>query len=104
MHPASVQFLDPRQLARPAREEHVITTTEDDMSYQWIADRSRATDSRPYTLGDRRRDHATAEKIRDALRACSTHAAAQALEFQQVDLATALRVLARPEWRRARER
>jgi hypothetical protein len=74
------------------------------MSYQWIDDHRRANEVRRNTLGDRRSDHATAEKIRDALRACSTTAAAQALEYQQVDLATALRVLARPEWRRARER
>ncbi|MGZ5202867.1 MAG: hypothetical protein ACXWC4_24150 [Telluria sp.] len=74
------------------------------MSYQWIDDHSRATEAGRDSIGNRRRDHATAEKIRDALRACSTHAAAQALEFQQVDLATALRVLAKPEWRRARER
>ena len=46
-------------------------------------------------------DHHTAEKIRDALRARSVHAAAQALAHQAVDLATALRVLAKPEWRRA---
>jgi hypothetical protein len=52
------------------------------------------------SLGERRSDHQTAEKIRDALRARSIHAAAQALEHQQVDLATALRVLAKPEWRR----
>jgi hypothetical protein len=51
-------------------------------------------------LGERRTDLVTAEKIRDALRARSVHAAAQALEHQQVDLATALRVLAKPEWRR----
>jgi hypothetical protein len=74
------------------------------MSYQWIDDRSRATEPRRATLGDRRTDHDTAEKIRDALRARSIHAAAQALEHQQVDLATALRVLARPEWRRTGER
>jgi hypothetical protein len=74
------------------------------MSYQWIDDHSRATETRRETLGDRRTDHDTAGKIRDALRARSIHAAAQALEHQQVDFATALRVLAKPEWRRACER
>lgn len=71
------------------------------MSYQWIDDQSHAFDARNDMLGERRSDHQTAEKIRDALRAHSVHAAAQALEYQQIDLATALRVLARPEWRRA---
>jgi hypothetical protein len=70
------------------------------MSYQWIDDQSQ-----PRTpcdaLSDRRTDRQTAEKIRDALRARSVHAAAQALQHQEVDLATALRVLAKPEWRRA---
>jgi hypothetical protein len=77
------------------------------MSYQWIKDHSRAFATRDDTrsrLGERRTDHRTAEKIRDALRARGVHAAAQALEHQHIDLATALRVLARPEWRRARER
>ncbi|MGJ7913986.1 hypothetical protein ACI48D_00710 [Massilia sp. LXY-6] len=70
------------------------------MSYQWIDEPSRVAGNRRDTIGDRRTDHDTAEKIRDALRARSIHAAAQALEHQQVDLATALRVLAKPEWRR----
>jgi hypothetical protein len=74
------------------------------MSYQWIKDHSRASATRAATparaLGERRTDHQTAQKIRDALRARSIRAAAQALEHQQVDLSTALRVLARPEWRR----
>ena len=74
------------------------------MSYQWIDDHSRATETRRATLGDRRIDHDTAGKIRDALRARSIHAAAQALEYQRVDFATALRVLAKPEWRRTGER
>jgi hypothetical protein len=74
------------------------------MSYQWIDDHSRAAGNRRDTLGDRRTDHDTAEKIRDALRARSIHAAAQALEYQRVDFATALRVLAKPEWRRTGER
>jgi hypothetical protein len=84
------------------------------MSYQWIDDRPRArahargirddTRSKAKALGERRRDHHTAQKIRDALRARSVHAAAQALEHQRVDLATALRVLMRPERRRAGER
>jgi hypothetical protein len=71
------------------------------MSYQWIDDHGLARNPRAETLGERRTDHQTAEKIRDALRARSIHAAAQALEHQHVDLATALRVLAKPEWRRA---
>jgi hypothetical protein len=72
------------------------------MSYQWIDDHSRARNPRE-TLGERRTDRQTAEKIRDALRARSVRAAAQAMAHQCVDLATALRVLAKPEWRRARE-
>jgi len=70
------------------------------MSYQWIDDHGRSRNPRSDSLGERRTDLVTAEKIRDALRARSVHAAAQALEHQQVDLATALRVLAKPEWRR----
>jgi hypothetical protein len=77
------------------------------MSYQWIDDHSRASATLSATpgntLGERRTDRQTAEKIRDALRARSVRAAAQALEHQQVDLAIALRVLARPEWRRVCE-
>ncbi|MCS0589914.1 hypothetical protein ACFQ09_15870 [Massilia norwichensis] len=71
------------------------------MSYQWIDEQPQFPHTRAETLGDRRTDHQTAQKIRDALRARSVHAAAQALEHQEVDLATALRVLAKPEWRRA---
>jgi hypothetical protein len=70
------------------------------MSYQWIDDSKRSRNS----LGERRTDLQTAQKIRDALRARSIHAAAQALAHEEVALATALRVLARPEWRRACER
>lgn len=70
------------------------------MSYQWIDDHGLSRNPRSAPLGERRTDLDTAEKIRDALRARSVHAAAQALEHQQVDLATALRVLAKPEWRR----
>lgn len=70
------------------------------MSYQWIDDHGLTRNPRTDALGERRTDHHTAEKIRDALRARSVHAAAQALEHQHVDLATALRVLAKPEWRR----
>jgi hypothetical protein len=73
------------------------------MSYQWIDDQSQPRTPRSETLGERRTDRQTAEKIRDALRARSVHAAAQALQHQEVDLATALRVLAKPEWRRACE-
>jgi hypothetical protein len=94
--------IDLRQVARPARRDHDISTTEDDMSYQWIDDQSQLRTPRD-TLSDRRTDRQTAEKIRDALRARSVHAAAQALQHQEVDLATALRVLAKPEWRRAPE-
>jgi hypothetical protein len=71
------------------------------MSYQWIDDHNQPRHPRSESLGDRRSDRQTAEKIRDALRARSVHAAAQALQHQEVDLATALRVLAKPEWRRA---
>jgi hypothetical protein len=70
------------------------------MSYQWIDDHGLTRNPRTGALGEHRTDHLTAEKIRDALRARSVHAAAQALEHQEVDLATALRVLAKPEWRR----
>jgi hypothetical protein len=70
------------------------------MSYQWIDDRGHARHPRCDALGERRTDHQTAEKISDALRARSVHAAAQALQHQEIDLATALRVLAKPEWRR----
>jgi hypothetical protein len=73
------------------------------MSYQWIKDHTRVSAVRIEPLGERRADLRTAQKIRDALRARGIHAAAQALEHQHVDLATALRVLARPEWRRACE-
>jgi len=70
------------------------------MSYQWIKDHTRLSAPRIEPLGDRRTDLRTAQKIRDALRARSVHAAAKALEHQHVELATALRVLVRPEWRR----
>jgi hypothetical protein len=73
------------------------------MSYQWIDDQNQPRHPRNDALGERRTDRQTAEKIRDALRARSVHAAAQALQHQEVDLATALRVLAKPEWRRACE-
>jgi hypothetical protein len=53
------------------------------------------------TLGERRNDQATADKIRDALRASGVQAAAQALAFQHVRLDIALRVLAGPSRRRA---
>ncbi len=71
------------------------------MSYQWIDEQPQVSHARTASLGERRTDHQTAQKIRDALRARSVHAAAQALEHQEVDLATALRVLVKPEWRRA---
>lgn len=74
------------------------------MSYQWIDGHGLASPTDGAPLGERRRDHQTAEKVGDALRACSTHAQAQALQCQQVDLATALRVLARPTWRRGMSR
>jgi hypothetical protein len=93
----SIEF---RLVARPARRDHVISIRKNDMSYQWIAGPSQSGSPRE-TLSDRRTDYQTAENIRDALRARSVHAAAQALEHQHVDFATALRVLAKPEWRRA---
>lgn len=52
------------------------------------------------TLGERRNDHATANKIRSALRARERQAAARALAGEQVDLAIALRVLGGPARRR----
>jgi hypothetical protein len=73
------------------------------MSYQWIHKQDRIDPTLGDTLGERRTDHRTAQKVRDALRTRSVHAAAQAMEHQHVALATALRVLGRPEWRRARE-
>ena len=73
------------------------------MSYQWIKDHSPISRTRIEPLGERRTDKRTEKKIRDALRARSIHAAAKALEHQHVDLATALRVLARPAGRRAFE-
>jgi hypothetical protein len=66
------------------------------MSYHWVKDQGRTREQ----LGERRLDKHTADKVRDALRARGIHAAAQALEYQQVDLATALRVLAEPAKRR----
>lgn len=39
------------------------------MSYQWIDDHGRSRKPRSDTLGERRTDRVTAEKIRDALRA-----------------------------------
>jgi len=55
-----------------------------------------------HAIGERRIDGATAENVHDALRAHGFGAAAQAMEYQQVDLAIALRVLAHPARRRAR--
>lgn len=52
-------------------------------------------------LGERRTDRASADDVDDALRAHGLHAAAQAMQHQQVDLAIALRVLSRPARRRA---
>jgi len=49
---------------------------------------------------ERRIDERTAEDIGDALRADSVQAAAMAMEHPQVDVQVALRVLAKPEWRR----
>lgn len=53
-----------------------------------------------YALGERRTDHVTAENVHDALRARGLPAAAQALEYQQVDMDVALRVLVEPGRRR----
>jgi hypothetical protein len=50
---------------------------------------------------ERRRDVATAESVHDALRAHGVRAAAQAMEYQLVDMAVALRVLFEPSRRRA---
>ncbi|MGB9109558.1 MAG: hypothetical protein WCC39_12810 [Telluria sp.] len=73
------------------------------MSYQWIDDQNQPRHPRNDAIGERRTDRQTAQKIHDALRARSVHAAAQALEHQHVDFATALRVLAKPTWRRTLE-
>lgn len=54
-----------------------------------------------HALGERRVDHATATRVRDALRAQGHSAAAQAMAHQQVDLAVALRVLVASGKRRA---
>jgi len=54
-----------------------------------------------HALGERRVDHATAAKVRDALRAQGRSAAAQAMQHQQVDMIVALRVLATSGQRRA---
>jgi hypothetical protein len=56
-----------------------------------------------HALGERRSDNATADKIRDALRARGVQAAAQALAHQHVALHIALRVLAGPARRRAED-
>ena len=53
-----------------------------------------------HALGERRIDHVTAENVHDALRAHGLPAAAQALEYQQVDMDVALRVLVEPGRRR----
>lgn len=66
------------------------------MTFLHIADNGLPT----RLLGDRRTDHTTASKIRDALRARGRQAAAHALAHQNIDMATALRVLAAPQRRR----
>jgi hypothetical protein len=53
-----------------------------------------------HALGERRTDHVTAENVHDALRAHGLPAAAQAMEYQQVDMDVALRVLVEPGRRR----
>ena len=53
-----------------------------------------------YALGERRTDDVTAENVYDALRAHGLPAAAQAMEYQQVDMDVALRVLVKPGRRR----
>lgn len=53
-----------------------------------------------HAIGERRIDHATADKVHDALRAHGFGAAARAMEHQHVDLAVALRVLVHPGLRR----
>lgn len=53
-----------------------------------------------HALGERRTDHVTAENVHDALRAHGLPATAQALEYQQVDMNVALRVLVEPGRRR----
>lgn len=53
-----------------------------------------------HALGERRIDRVTAENVHDALRAHGLPAAAQAMEYQQVDMDVALRVLVEPDRRR----
>lgn len=55
-----------------------------------------------HAIGERRTDRATADNVQDALRAHGVRTAAKAMEYQQVDLAVALRVLSDPARRRAR--
>ena len=56
-----------------------------------------------HALGERRFDVATAENVRDALRAQGPRTAAQAMAHQQVSLAVALRVLADPSRQREKQ-
>jgi hypothetical protein len=56
-----------------------------------------------HALGERRFDAATADKVRDALRAHGLQTAAQAMEHQCVSLAVALRVLGEPGRRREKQ-
>ena len=53
-----------------------------------------------YALGERRHDDQTAEHVHDALRARGLPASAQAMEYLQVDMTVALRVLVEPGRRR----
>jgi len=55
-----------------------------------------------YALGERRRDEVTAAHVHDALRARGLPASAQAMEYLQIDMAVALRVLVEPGRRRSR--
>lgn len=66
------------------------------MTFLHIPDHGRA----PHTLGERRRDHATAATIRAALNAPGRQAAARTLARERIDLAIALRILAAPQRRR----
>jgi len=69
------------------------------MTYLHIRDQGLARQT-GHMLGERRSDHTTADNVRDALRACGLRAAAQAMDFQRVNLSTALRVLAAAPGRR----
>lgn len=66
------------------------------MTYLHINDQGSSRHALGTRRIERRKDCVTEEKIHDALRARGMAAAAQALDFQCVDVATAMRVLTTP--------